>query len=77
MTEVHADAAVNRVHVPLERGARADVALDTRTYATSGAGLSIEIDTDGTQCDAPAATPSYNGGTDLGTPRAVHAVECP
>jgi hypothetical protein len=53
-----------------------DVALDTRMYATTAAATSIQIDTDGTQCNAPATTPLYNG-TDAGTPRAAHAVECP
>ena len=62
-----------------------DVALDTRTWAYEAgnpngtnpvAGVSIQIDGDGSQCNAPAETPAYNG-TDLGTPGAAHAVECP
>jgi hypothetical protein len=57
-------------------------ALETRTWTSSAAGLSIQIDADGTQCNAPAATAPYytnpnNQLTDRGTPRAVHTVECP
>jgi hypothetical protein len=52
------------------------VALDTKTYPTAASGVSIQIDGDGTQCNAPATTPAYNG-VDLGTPGAVHAAECP
>jgi hypothetical protein len=52
-------------------------ALDTKTWTTQSAGVSIQIDGDGTQCNAPATTPSYNGGSDIGTPGAVHTVECP
>lgn len=50
---------------------------DSKTWAASTAGVSIQIDADGTQCDAPAGTPSYNGGTDVGTPEQVHTLECP
>jgi hypothetical protein len=53
------------------------VALDTVTYASSASGRSIQLDGDGTQCNAPDGTTSYNGGTDLGTPGAAHTVECP
>jgi hypothetical protein len=54
------------------------VALDTRTWTSSVSARSIQIDMDGTQCNAPAppATAAYNG-TDVGTPRAVHTAECP
>jgi hypothetical protein len=54
------------------------VALDTRTWTSSTSARAIQIDTDGTQCNAPAppATQPYNG-TDVGTPRAVHTAECP
>lgn len=51
-------------------------ALDTKTYATAASGVSIQIDTDGTQCNAPTGTPAYNG-TDLGTPKAAQTAECP
>jgi hypothetical protein len=50
--------------------------LDMKTWVSSAAALSIQIDTDGTQCNAPATTPLYNG-IDAGTPEAVHAAECP
>ena len=50
--------------------------LDSAMWTTSSSGKSIQIDTDGTQCNAPTGTPAYNG-TDLGTPEAVHAAECP
>jgi hypothetical protein len=53
-----------------------DVALDTRTYAASAAGTSIQLDTDGTQCNAPPGTAAYNGA-DVGTPAAAHTAECP
>jgi hypothetical protein len=47
-------------------------------WATSVAAKSIMIDSDGTQCNAPAGVASYNGGTDVGTPRAVNTPpECP
>jgi hypothetical protein len=52
------------------------VAVATRTWTASATGVSIQIDTDGTQCDAPAGTATYNG-TDVGTPGAVHGLECP
>lgn len=52
------------------------VALDTVTYPSSAAGRSIQVDNDGTQCNAPDGTTAYNG-TDLGTPGAAHTVECP
>ena len=51
-------------------------ALDTKTYPSAASGLSIQIDGDGTQCNAPTGTQPYNG-TDLGTPGAVHTAECP
>lgn len=53
------------------------VAQSTVTWATSMAGKSIMIDTDGTQCNAPAGVPLYNG-TDTGTPRLINTPpECP
>ncbi len=52
------------------------VELDAVTWATNTAGLAIQKDTDGTQCNVPVATPLYNA-TDRGTPRAVHSDECP
>ena len=51
-------------------------ALDTKTYPTATSGVSIQIDTDGTQCNAPTGTTAYNG-TDIGTPKAAHTAECP
>jgi hypothetical protein len=53
--------------------------LDTKTWATAAvAGTSFQIDTDGTQCVAPAGTPEYNTVDHfIGTPKAVHTVECP
>jgi len=53
-----------------------DLPLDVRTYATSGNAISIQLDTDLTQCNSPVGTPTYNG-TDRGTPAQVHALECP
>jgi hypothetical protein len=52
------------------------VAIATRTWTASAAGVSIQTDADGTQCDAPTGTATYNG-TDVGTPGAVHGLECP
>lgn len=47
------------------------------TWATSMAGRSIMIDSDGTQCNAPAGVPTYGAG-DTGTPRAINTPpECP
>jgi hypothetical protein len=56
------------------------VVQDTRTGGAATAGSSFQIDTDGTQCVAPAGTAAYNTvdtTSDFGTPRAVHTVECP
>jgi hypothetical protein len=53
------------------------VALDAKTWSSSTAGRAIMIDSDGTQCDAPAGVALYNG-TDVGTPRAANVPpECP
>lgn len=55
-----------------------NVVQSMATWATSMAGKAIMLDTDGTQCNAPAAIPSFNGGMDFGTPRAVNSPpECP
>lgn len=52
-------------------------ALDTKTWTASTSALSHMIDTDGTQCVAPAGVAQYNG-TDVGTPRATNTPpECP
>lgn len=52
--------------------------LSMVTWAASTAGKSIMLDSDGTQCSAPAAVTSYNGGMDFGTPRAINTPpECP
>ena len=56
------------------------VVHDTKTAGAATEGSSFQIDTDGTQCVAPAGTPAYNTVdtmNDFGTPRAVHTVECP
>jgi hypothetical protein len=53
------------------------VTLDTVTWATASSAKSFMIDTDGTQCIAPAGVPLYNG-TDTGSPRANNTQpECP
>ena len=47
------------------------------TYTAATAGKSFMLDTDGTQCIAPAAVALYNG-TDAGTPRTINTPpECP
>ncbi|HVV83194.1 MAG TPA: lamin tail domain-containing protein [Kofleriaceae bacterium] len=52
--------------------------LSMVSWASSVAGKAIMLDSDGTQCNAPAGVPSYNGGMDFGTPRAVNTPpECP
>ena len=54
------------------------VVLAMTSWASSAAGKAIMIDSDGTQCNAPVGVPSYNGGMDFGTPRAVNTPpECP
>ena len=51
--------------------------LATATWIASVAARSIMIDSDGTQCNAPAGVALYNG-TDTGTPRAINTPpECP
>jgi hypothetical protein len=48
------------------------------SWAASVAGKAIMLDSDGSQCNAPAGVASYNGGMDVGTPRAVNTPpECP
>jgi hypothetical protein len=54
--------------------------LSMVSWASSAAGKAIMLDSDGTQCNAPAGVPSYNNATppDFGTPRAVNTPpECP
>jgi hypothetical protein len=56
------------------------VVHDMKTAGAATAGSSFQIDTDGTQCVAPAGTPAYNTvdtTNDFGTPDAVHTIECP
>ncbi len=51
--------------------------LATATWIASVAARSIMIDSDGTQCNAPAGVALYNG-IDTGTPRAINSPpECP
>lgn len=45
--------------------------LSTVSWTTSAPAKSIMLDTDGTQCNAPAGVMLYNG-TDSGTPRAIN-----
>ncbi|MCB9561164.1 MAG: lamin tail domain-containing protein [Kofleriaceae bacterium] len=54
-----------------------DVELSAVSWASSVSGVSIMLDSDGTQCNAPAGVASYNG-TDVGTPGAINTPpECP
>ncbi len=54
-----------------------DLPLHTRTWASSTEARSIMIDSDGSQCTAPAGVTAYNG-TDVGTPKTSNTPpECP
>jgi hypothetical protein len=54
-----------------------DVIVGSIGWATSTTGVSIQVDAGGTQCNAPAGTPTYGTGTEVGTPGAAHTIECP